>query len=69
MRNRRLFALGLSVRLVGLALIWGADGSALWWRKAFVVLGVALSIGGITTLRYMLLAKPLSQLRRAYSTR
>jgi len=61
-RNWRLFALGLGVRLIGLALIWAADGSPLWWRKAFVVLGVVLSIGGITVLRYMLLAKPLSRL-------
>ena len=61
MRNRRLFALGLGVRLGGLALIWAADGSALWWRKALVVAGVVLSIGGITVLRYMLLSKPLSR--------
>jgi hypothetical protein len=48
------FAAGLSVRLVGLALIWLGDGSPEIWRKAIVILGVGLSIGGIAMLRYML---------------
>jgi hypothetical protein len=61
-RARRLFVVGLLVRLIGLGLIWAADGSAAWWRKAPVVLGVALSIGGIAVLRYLLLAGPLSRL-------
>lgn len=60
--SRRLFALGLSVRLLGVALIWAGDGSAAWWRKAVVVLGVTLSIGGIAVLRYLLLAGPLGRL-------
>ena len=63
-RNWRLFSLGLGVRLVGVALIFAGDGSTLWWRKALVVAGVVLSVGGITVLRYMLLSKPLSKLSR-----
>jgi hypothetical protein len=62
-RNRRLFAAGLGVRLTGLAMISAGDGSPLWWRKAIVVCGVVLSVGGIAVLRYMLLSKPLSRLR------
>ena len=67
--NRRLFFLGLGVRLVGVAMIFAGDGSALWWRKALVVAGVVLSIGGIAVLRYMLLAGPLSKLSRRWSRR
>ena len=61
-RTPRLFALGVAVRLVGLALIWAGDGSAAPWRRALVVLGVVLSIGGIAVLRYLLLAGPLTRL-------
>jgi hypothetical protein len=55
-RARRLFALGLGVRLLGLGLIWAGDGSPATWRKGVVVLGVLLSVGGIAVLRYLLLA-------------
>ena len=68
-RSRRLFVVGLFVRLVGLGLIWAADGSPAWWRKALVVLGVALSIGGIAMLRYLLLAGPLSRLGARWRAR
>ena len=61
-RQWRLFALGLGVRLVGVALIWAGDGSPALWRKALVVVGVVLSVGGIAVLRYLLLAGPLSRL-------
>ena len=61
-RSRRLFVVGLAVRLFGLGLIRAGDGSPAWWRKALVILGVVLSIGGIAVLRYMLLAGPLSRL-------
>jgi hypothetical protein len=61
-RPWHLFALGLGVRLAGVALIWAGDGSPAPWRKALVVVGVALSIGGIAVLRYLLLAGPLSRL-------
>ena len=67
--SRRLFVVGLFVRLVGLGLIWAADGSPAWWRKALVVLGVALSIGGIAMLRYLLLAGPLSRLGARWRAR
>ena len=67
--SRRLFALGLGVRLLGLALIWAGDGSAAWWRKAVVVLGVALSVGGIVVLRYLLLAGPLGRLQKRWRAR
>ena len=56
------FAVGLGVRLIGVALLWLGDGSDLVWRKALVVLGIVLSIGGIAVLRYLLLAGPLSRL-------
>lgn len=57
-RNRRwtTFAIGLSVRLMGLALIWMGDGGTSVWRQALVVIGVALSIGGIAVLRYLLIS-------------
>ena len=61
-RTRRLFTLGLGVRLLGLALIWAGDGSPALWRKGVVVLGVLLSVGGIAVLRYLLLAGPLTRL-------
>jgi hypothetical protein len=50
------------VRLLGLVLIWAGDGSPATWRKAVVVLGVILSVGGIAVLRYLLLAGPLGRL-------
>ena len=62
LRARRVFALGIVVRLVGLALIWAGDGSAARWRQALVVLGVVLSVGGIAVLRYLLLSGPLTRL-------
>ncbi|HKP16413.1 MAG TPA: hypothetical protein VJT85_10110 [Gemmatimonadaceae bacterium] len=68
-RNWRLFALGLGVRLVGVALLWAGDGSSAWWRKALVVVGVVLSVGGIAVLKYLLLAKPLSRLSVGRRTR
>jgi hypothetical protein len=55
-RRWRMFGVGLVVRLLGLALIWLGDGSPAIFRKAVVVLGVILSIGGITILRYMLIS-------------
>ena len=58
----RVFGLGLGIRLAGVALIWSGDGSVLWWRRALVVLGVALSIGGIGLLRFLLLSGPLARL-------
>ena len=68
-RSRGLFVVGLGVRLLGLGLIWAADGSPAWWRKALVVLGVVLSIGGIAVLRYLLLAGPLSRLGARWRAR
>lgn len=49
-----IFALGLSVRLLGVLFIWLGDGHDQWWRKALVVLGVVLSIGGIGVLKFLL---------------
>jgi hypothetical protein len=51
-----MFGVGLAVRLLGLALIWLGDGSPSVFRKAVVVLGVILSIGGIAVLRYLLIS-------------
>ena len=67
--SRRLFALGIGVRLLGLALIWAGNGSVALWRKAVVILGVALCIGGIAILRYLLLAGPLSRLSARWRAR
>ncbi|MHB1308731.1 MAG: hypothetical protein ACYDC1_22315 [Limisphaerales bacterium] len=55
-RNWRMFGAGLAVRLFGLLLIWLGDGSSSVFRKAVVVLGVILSIGGIAVLRYLLIS-------------
>jgi hypothetical protein len=64
-RPWRVFGIGLAIRLMGLFLIWSGDGSDNISRKAMVVVGVILSVGGITVLRYLLLAEPLSKLGRA----
>jgi fatty acid desaturase len=55
-KKRRMFALGLAVRLFGALLIWLGDGSPSLFRKAVVVLGVILSVGGIAVLRFMLIS-------------
>lgn len=48
--------IGLSVRLLGVALLWFGDGSPSLFRKAAVVVGLILSIGGIGVLRYLLVS-------------
>ncbi len=48
--------IGLSVRLLGVALLWFGDGSPSLVRKAAVVVGLILSIGGIGVLRYLLVS-------------
>lgn len=48
--------MGLAVRLLGLVLIWLGDGSPSLLRKALVVIGVILSVGGIAVLRYLLIS-------------
>ena len=53
-RKRKLFAIGLAVRIVGVGLLWLGDGHDSLFRKGLVVLGVILSIGGIGILRYLL---------------
>jgi hypothetical protein len=60
----KIFWIGLAVRLAGLALIWLGNGSDSLWRKAVVVVGVVLTVGGIAVLRFLLLAEPLSRLTR-----
>ena len=60
-REWRLFAVGLGVRLGGVGLLWVGDGGESLFRRALVVLGVILSIGGLTVLRYLLLSEPLSR--------
>jgi hypothetical protein len=55
-RKWRIFGIGLAVRLFGVILIWLGDGSPAILRKVLVVLGVILSIGGITVLRYLLIS-------------
>jgi hypothetical protein len=63
-RKWKTFAIGISIRLAGLALIWFGDGSSSLPRKTMVVVGVVLSVGGIGVLRYLLLAEPLSRLAK-----
>lgn len=63
-RTWRTFALGLSIRLAGLPLVYFGDGSPSLVRKAMVVVGVILSVGGIAVLRYLLLSEPLSRLSK-----
>jgi len=48
--------IGLSVRILGVLLIFLGDGHDSVFRKALAVLGLILSIGGITVLRYLLIA-------------
>ncbi len=55
-RKWATFGIGLSVRLLGLALVWLGDGSPSLYRKAVVVLGVVLSVGGIAVLRFLLIS-------------
>lgn len=68
-RDWRLFFIGLGVRLAGLALIVIGDGSPALHRKALVVVGVVLSVGGIVVLRYLLLSGPLSRLSTRWQGR
>jgi hypothetical protein len=60
----KIFALGLAIRLAGLALIWLGDRHDSLFRKTLVVIGVILSIGGIGVLKFLLYhgmrKKPLS---------
>ena len=56
-RNKwRTFGVGMGVLFLGLALIWLGDGSSSMFRKAVVVFGVILSVGGIAVLRFLLLS-------------
>lgn len=50
------FGIGLAVRLIGVLLLWLGDGHDSVFRKALVVLGLILSIGGIGVLRYLLIS-------------
>jgi hypothetical protein len=61
----KLFAVGLSVRLVGAGLIWLRDGRASLVRKGLVVVGVLLSIGGIAVLKFLLYRGPRRKPRAA----
>jgi hypothetical protein len=50
----KTFALGLSIRLAGVALILLGDHHNSLFHKSLVVLGVILSIGGIAVLKFLL---------------
>lgn len=67
--KRRLFLIGLGVRLFGILLLWLGDGHPSLFRKSLVVLGLALSIGGIAVLRFLLLARPLARLGERFGKR
>ena len=49
-----MFGFGLGVRLAGLGLIWLGNGHDSVVRKALVVIGVVLSVGGISVLKFLL---------------
>jgi hypothetical protein len=51
----RPIAIGLAVRLAGLAFIWLGDGHSDLFHKALVLVGVVLSVGGVAVLRYLLI--------------
>jgi len=53
-RKWKMFGIGLGIRLVGVLLLWLGDGHDSVFHKGLVVLGLILSIGGITVLRYLL---------------
>ena len=55
-RKRRLFGIGLAVRLIGVLLLWLGDGHDSMFGKGLVVLGLILSIGGIGVLRFLLIS-------------
>ena len=55
-RKWRLFVVGLAVRLLGVLFIWLGDGHHSVSRKALVVVGLILTIGGIGVLRYLLIS-------------
>jgi hypothetical protein len=57
----KVFLVGSSVRLFGVGLIWLGDGRDSLFRKALVVAGVVLLIGGTAVLRYLLLSDPLTR--------
>jgi protein-S-isoprenylcysteine O-methyltransferase Ste14 len=48
-----VFIAGLLVRIVGLLLIWAANGHSSVTSKAIVVLGVVLSVFGIGVLKWL----------------
>ncbi len=50
----QLFGIGLAIRLVGVLLLWLGNGHDSMFHKGLVILGLILSIGGITVLRYLL---------------
>jgi hypothetical protein len=48
------FWIGLAVRLIGVLFLWLGDGHDSVFHKALVIIGLILSIGGITVLRHLL---------------
>ena len=59
----KTFALGLGVRLAGVALIALGDGHDNPWAKALVIAGVVVTITGMGLLRYLLFQPLLSRIR------
>jgi len=55
-RNRKLFLIGILIRLLGVAFILAGDHHSDVLHKVIVCLGVFLSVTGIGVLRYMLIA-------------
>ena len=55
-RKWKLFVVGLAVRLLGVLFIWLGDGHHSVFRKALVLVGLLLTIGGIGVLRYLLVS-------------
>ena len=55
-KKRKLIAIGIGIRLFGVGLIVLGDGHDNLWAKILVVVGVIISVTGISILRYLLLS-------------
>ena len=59
----KTFALGLGVRLAGVAFIALGDGHDNPWAKALVIAGVVVTVTGMGFLRFLLFQPLLSRIR------
>ena len=62
-KKLKTFAIGLAVRLAGIPLILIGDGHDALWAKALVIIGVIITVAGMTVLRFLLFQPLLTKLR------